>query len=268
MASADAAAHTGGIWWSALTYLPLVGDDATGVRALGQSLDTIARLGVRPLTDTVDRLDGVTSGGRIDVGVVRKLAAPVQNASHAFAEADDDLSGLDSSGYAGVLKTRFDRYARLVAGTADALAAAETATTVLPTMIGADGPRDYLMIFQNNAEIRATGGMPGSWARVHADNGKLTLAQQGTAGDFRGRCCRPRCSRSRQPRRRSTTGSSGPTSRMPGSPPTSPEPPSSGPRAGTRPSPRSSWTACWRWTRSRCPTSWRAPGRSRWGPRP
>ena len=36
-------------------------------------------------------------------------------------------------------------------------------------MVGADGQRDYLLLFQNNAEIRATGGMPGSWAQIHAE---------------------------------------------------------------------------------------------------
>ena len=39
-------------------------------------------------------------------------------------------------------------------------------------MLGGDGPRNYLLVFQNNAEIRATGGLPGSWAEVHAEDGK------------------------------------------------------------------------------------------------
>ncbi len=51
-------------------------------------------------------------------------------------------------------------------------------------MVGADGPRDYLLLFQNNAEIRATGGMPGSWARIHAEDGRIDMVEQGTAGDF------------------------------------------------------------------------------------
>ena len=51
-------------------------------------------------------------------------------------------------------------------------------------MVGADGPRDYLLVFQNNAEIRATGGLPGAWARVHAQDGKLTIVEQGAGGDF------------------------------------------------------------------------------------
>lgn len=182
--AADAAARTDGLWWSALTYLPMVGDDATGVRAISRSLDTISRSGVRPLSDSVDRLDKITAGGQIHVDVVRSLQAPVRQASEAFTDADAEVSGLDSSGYAGALKTRFDKYAALVDRTAGALSSAETATRVLPTMVGGDGPRNYLMVFQNNAEIRATGGLPGSWALVHAEGGKLTLVRQGTAGQF------------------------------------------------------------------------------------
>ncbi|WP_296606195.1 DUF4012 domain-containing protein, partial [Nocardioides sp.] len=64
------------------------------------------------------------------------------------------------------------------------LASAETATAVAPTMLGADGARDFLVIFQNNAEIRPTGGLPGSWAMVHAEDGRLRMEIQGSANDF------------------------------------------------------------------------------------
>ena len=49
-------------------------------------------------------------------------------------------------------------------------------------MLGADGPRTYLMLFQNNAELRATGGIPGSFATITARNGKISLGRQGDAG--------------------------------------------------------------------------------------
>ncbi len=55
---------------------------------------------------------------------------------------------------------------------------------VLPGFLGGDGPRNYLLVFQNNAEIRATGGIPGSWAELHADDGKLEIVRQGTGGEF------------------------------------------------------------------------------------
>jgi hypothetical protein len=183
-ASKSATSRTDGAWWGSLTHLPLVGDDATGVRVLSRSLDTVTEDAVDPLTETVDRLDGLTRGGAIDLRVVEGLGGPVRQAHEAFAAADKNVSGLDSSGYAGPLKSRFDKYVALIHDASTSLDSAETAVRVLPTMLGAESPKDYLLIFQNNAEIRATGGMPGSWALVHADHGKLELSKQGTALDF------------------------------------------------------------------------------------
>ncbi len=55
-----------------------------------------------------------------------------------------------------------------------------SAARLLPPMLGADGPRDYLVVFQNLAEPRATGGMFGSFAVVHTDQGKVTVLDEGT----------------------------------------------------------------------------------------
>ena len=51
-------------------------------------------------------------------------------------------------------------------------------------MLGAEGARDYLMVFQNNAEIRATGGLPGAVSLLHADRGTLTMTRQVAANEF------------------------------------------------------------------------------------
>ena len=52
---------------------------------------------------------------------------------------------------------------------------------LLPPMLGADGPRTYLVAFQNPAEPRATGGIFGSFAVVRADQGKISIIDQGAA---------------------------------------------------------------------------------------
>ncbi|GAB2456459.1 hypothetical protein GCM10027062_40850 [Nocardioides hungaricus] len=182
--SAAAADRTSGLWWRALGHLPLVGDDVDGVAAMSRSLDVIARDAVAPLGTTVDGLDGVVADGRVDLATVARLEAPVQEARTALDEAESELAGLDSDGYVGALRTRFDRFAGLVHDLRTGLASADKAITVLPAMAGGDGPRNYLLLFQNNAEIRATGGMPGSWALLRADNGRVSMVDQGTAGDF------------------------------------------------------------------------------------
>ncbi|WP_134739903.1 DUF4012 domain-containing protein [Nocardioides sp. 503] len=183
-ASSAASDRTDGWWWATLTKLPFLGDDVQGVRALSSSLDVMADEGITPLAATIDDLDRLSVDGRIDVTVVEGLKGPVSEAGAAFQQAADEVDDIDSGGFVGAFRPRFDDYVDRVDEAAQSLTAADTATAVLPTMVGADGPRDYLLIFQNNAEIRATGGMPGAWAQVHAEDGKLEMVKQGTALDF------------------------------------------------------------------------------------
>ncbi|MGF9664316.1 DUF4012 domain-containing protein [Arthrobacter crystallopoietes] len=67
----------------------------------------------------------------------------------------------------------------------DTLTGALTATSdtaeILPGMLGAQGQRNYLVLVQNNAEVRASGGIPGALVVLNAEKGKLSLADHGSA---------------------------------------------------------------------------------------
>jgi hypothetical protein len=49
----------------------------------------------------------------------------------------------------------------------------QTLISVLPKLLGFFGRKTYLVLFQNNAELRPTGGFIGSYATVSVENGKL-----------------------------------------------------------------------------------------------
>jgi hypothetical protein len=52
-------------------------------------------------------------------------------------------------------------------------------------MLGVRGPRTYLVLFQNPAELRATGGMPGAYAIVRVRRGAFSFLSAGSApGDW------------------------------------------------------------------------------------
>ena len=51
-------------------------------------------------------------------------------------------------------------------------------------MLGADGPRTYLLLFQNNAEWRSLGGITGAVAAIRTDGGALSLQAQASSSDF------------------------------------------------------------------------------------
>ena len=183
--SADSASgNASSVWWDILSKLPVLGDDVEGLQVLSTTVDDVANEGLAPLADSLDRLDEVSSDGRVDVDVVRSMQDPVASANEVIGAASREVNGLDSGGFLGSLRTRYERYADILDDAASSLASADTAVRALPDMVGADGPRDYLLLFQNNAEIRATGGMPGSWAQIHAEDGRLKMTLQGTATDF------------------------------------------------------------------------------------
>ncbi len=45
-------------------------------------------------------------------------------------------------------------------------------------------PRNYLLIFQNNAEARSTGGLPGAATILNATDGKITIPKAAQAPGF------------------------------------------------------------------------------------
>lgn len=55
---------------------------------------------------------------------------------------------------------------------------ADEVVTHLPYLLGMDSKRHYLVLFQNNMELRPTGGFMGSFGEIWLDKGKLSLQIQ------------------------------------------------------------------------------------------
>lgn len=183
--SASASDRTSGATWSMLKRAPILGDDAEGVEVASQVLDMLAKDGLEPLISVSGRFDELLpKNGGIDLSVIEELKTPVVEAEHAFVAADRRLSQQDSSSFVDRLDRQFARFSDQVSRGASALGAARTATDILPAMLGERETRTYLLAFQNNAELRATGGLPGAVAYLEATGGKLRMVKQATGGSL------------------------------------------------------------------------------------
>ncbi|WP_185996570.1 DUF4012 domain-containing protein [Nocardioides campestrisoli] len=183
-ASASARKRTDGALWSALGRLPVVGDDAQGVRALARSMETFSAQAVPPLLETSSLLEGVSRGQGVHLPTIRSLTEPVASAASALESARRDVAGVHSAGFVAPFRDPFEEYVELVAAADRGFGAATTAVELLPDMLGGSDPRDYLIVFQNNAEVRASGGLPGAWAHVRTEGGRIVLVEQGSTADF------------------------------------------------------------------------------------
>ena len=181
----SAAKATSSPFWGLLTHVPGFGDDARGVRTASKVADGLSDGPLTELAGAVGDIDAVLpKNGGVDVASVQGLVKPVADGDVALAKARRQLDAVDPSGYVGSLKTRFRDLQGKVDDAADAMDVANRALKVLPQMLGTDGKRNYLVVMQNNAEIRATGGLPGAASLVSADHGKISMVREVSGGSF------------------------------------------------------------------------------------
>jgi len=183
----EAADRAGSPVWSVASHLPVVGDDAEAVRVVAQVLDELADEGLPGLVDAAEQLDGdalAPRHGRVDLAALTELRGPVGQATASFAAARNDLAALDPADVIGAVAGPLTELQADVDRAADALDSAERAIDVLPTMLGADRSRTWLLVFQNNAEARATGGLPGAVALLRTEHGTVRLLEHHSGGSL------------------------------------------------------------------------------------
>ena len=186
--TAAARGLTDDVLWRAAEVLPWVGPNLTVVRELAASADSIAIEVVPPLLEiatsvTPERFAPVD--GRFDLAPLTDAqptlatAAAAADAATALVIATNDLPVIDA------LATAREQYLDQATEARDIVVGIATASELLPAALGADGPRSILLLFQNNAELRATGGIPGALALITATDGAIDLTQQASSSDFR-----------------------------------------------------------------------------------
>ncbi|WP_432984405.1 DUF4012 domain-containing protein [Dactylosporangium sp. CA-233914] len=171
-------------WWLGRT-LPVAGDDLTAVGAVADAVDALAGQVLPPLLDAADAMTGAMGGDAsaksADLKSVAASAPRIAEAAAVARAAQRRLAGLDRDGLNARVRAALEQLDAGLGRVVPMLDPAAQAAKLLPALLGAAGPRTYLVLFQNLAEVRATGGMPGAFAVVQADHGRISLVEQGTA---------------------------------------------------------------------------------------
>ena len=165
--------------------VPFIGDDAQGIEVAADVIADLSNDGLEPLARTATELDGLLpEDGGIDLEAVEALQGPVEQAASALAEAEQRLAAEDSSGYIERFRDKFRELQSQVGDAADATDSASVAVDVMPELLGQEEQKDFLLVFENNAEIRATGGLPGALTILSTDQGRIELGRQVAANSF------------------------------------------------------------------------------------
>ncbi len=179
--------HTDGPLWASLTVMPFVGASVDATRVVSSSLSDIADRAIPPVVKVSATLDADVfrpRDGRFDVATMRELEPSVTAASEVLDENSARINAIDTEDLLGTVRAPIARLKDEVSDARFAASAGARAMRLAPTMLGAEGKRKYLLLFQNNAEVRSTGGLPGAFAILTANNGKITFGKQGSGTDI------------------------------------------------------------------------------------
>ncbi|NNC12961.1 DUF4012 domain-containing protein [Planctomonas sp. JC2975] len=175
--------------WRAAELLPLLGGNLVAMREASDVAVDASDHAVAPLATLAGHLtpaDFTPKGARVDTPVIGSAAGTLSLVSAALGRASSDADAIKASGAIGPVRDAVVTLRTQLHTASEEADAAHRAAKLLPDMLGARGPRDYLLLFQNNAETRSTGGIPGALAVVHVDNGQITLTRQASAAEFGG----------------------------------------------------------------------------------
>jgi hypothetical protein len=170
--------------WRATEVVPGLGPNLVAVRQTAALVHQISVSGIPPLIDLASAVklhDLVPHNGTFDLAVFTRAAPTLMKARLALDRSKAAAEAIHPSQTLPVIRRSVSHLVNLVESTASTIDGVDTAATLLPTMLGADGPRNYLLLSLNSSELRTPGGIPGALAVVHADHGQLTLDQRTSA---------------------------------------------------------------------------------------
>jgi len=180
--AARAASLTSDPLWAAAEAIPFAGPNLAAVRVVSASIDRIASTAEPLVAMARDLRAGAASGSVVQV--LGEAHVPLQQAAEAFSDARRELSGLPGDGVLAPVERGIATTTRFVEEGTPVIDAMAEASTILPPMLGADGPRTLLVMLQNEAELRTSGGLAGSFVLLAAAADGFDIVQQADSSKF------------------------------------------------------------------------------------
>jgi hypothetical protein len=124
--------------------------------------------------------------GRVDVELLESIAPRLEDAVDRVRRADAEIRSIPAIPFLGFL----DRQkAEALAASQQAVGMAEDAligARLIPSLLGTQGERTYLLVLQDGSRLRPTGGTAIAYVLVAAAGGRLALLPQGPVGALGG----------------------------------------------------------------------------------
>jgi hypothetical protein len=163
--------------------LPLIGPNLDAVGSLAAQASEVAEVTSLAAADAdVDALKFVD--GRLDPQAVAAMQAPLERVHRSLELLRTEVDSARSPWLLTPVARRIDD---LEGRVDEAIPDAETAikaVSIAPRLLGADGPRRYMVLFTTPVEARGRTGFPGNYAELVVDGGKLSMPVFGRVAEL------------------------------------------------------------------------------------
>jgi hypothetical protein len=172
--------------WSLASAVPWLGSPFKTGQQISDVVLGLATDVLLPSADVAQALspDRLLEGGRVDVQLLRNSAPRLTEISAAAAKLGDQARAISEPAYLSQIRDARTQLQKQTADVTGLLRNTDLAARLVPSMMGADGPRTYFMGFQTNAEARGTGGLLGGFGILRFDNGKGTMDSLGSNAEL------------------------------------------------------------------------------------
>ncbi|MDB6682542.1 DUF4012 domain-containing protein [Bifidobacterium longum] len=170
--------------WKLATFVPYYGSDVKAVRDMVKVLEDVSINALPKLSTSVKALNLNEIGikdGVIQLGDMASVADELSAANSVISDASVEMNNISGT-HVQLVTDALDQGKAKFKELASLTDTASRIADVLPSMVNVDGsdkPRTYILVAQNNAELRATGGIPASWGTLTVDQGKFTVGEFG-----------------------------------------------------------------------------------------
>jgi hypothetical protein len=162
--------------WATAASVPYAGEPFTTIRGAAAAVAELADEALPGLIEATDGLDPKTlrtMDGGFDIAKIATAAPAIHRASVSASRASADVSRLPAHSWLHSSNNARGSLSAQLAQLAGTLQGADRAAQIIPPMLGSTGAQRYFVAFQNDAEARGTGGLPGSFAIVVASAGTV-----------------------------------------------------------------------------------------------
>ena len=181
--------YTHNVPWSVASAIPWLGSPLETSRQISEVVRGLTSEVLTPAVAAGTSLAPnqlIASGGKVNLQPLQDAAPVLDQTAVAAQRWNDQAQAIGEPTYlASVseartqLQDQLSELSKLLGNTA-------IAAKLAPAMLGADGPRNYFMAFQTNAEARGTGGLLGGYGVIRANDGVARVDTLGRNSDFAG----------------------------------------------------------------------------------